>query len=174
MAETRSGSGCMRLEPGPATPDAPSAIYIAMIQEIEDVAGKEVAVKGGGVCIYCGWDGGEKGLRDEHAVPYALGGNTELLQASCADCEAVTSYLDGYLANAIFRHMRVHMGLQSRSGHPDTLPAVIELGEGQRAVELATGDHPYFLNMPIWRPPGFMTGKQLDDGFGNPGRFTYW
>jgi hypothetical protein len=52
--------------------------------------------------------------------------------------------------------------------------SLAELAEGQRAVELATGDHPYFLNMPIWRPPGFMTGKQLDDGFGNPGRFTYW
>jgi hypothetical protein len=144
-----------------------------MIQEIEDVAGKKVAVKGGGgVCIYCGWDGGKQGLRDEHTVPYALGGNTKLLNVSCADCEAATSYLDGYMANAIFR--RVHMGLQSRSGHPDSLPTVIELAEGQRAVELATGDHPYFLNMPIWRPPGFMTGKQLDEGFGNPGRFTYW
>jgi hypothetical protein len=29
-----------------------------MIQEIEDVAGKKAAVKGGGVCIYCGWDRG--------------------------------------------------------------------------------------------------------------------
>jgi hypothetical protein len=142
--------------------------------ETEDVAGKKVSVKGGGVCIYCGWDGGEKGLGDEHCVPYSLGGTTELLKASCSDCEAVTSYLDGYLANAIFGHMRVHMGLQSRSGHPETLPATIELAEGQRAVDLATGDHPYFLNMPIWRPPGFMIGRQLSEDFGNPGRFTYW
>lgn len=145
-----------------------------MKQEVEDIAGKEVAVKGGGVCIYCGWDGGKEGLRAEHAVPYSLGGNTVLLEASCADCEAITSYLDGYMANAIFGHLRVHLDLQSRSGHPTTLPAVIELADGQRAVELATGDHPFFLNMPIWRPPGFMIGKQLTDGFGDPGRFTYW
>ena len=143
-------------------------------QEVENVEGKKVAVKGGGVCIYCGWDGGEKGLRDEHTVPYSLGGNTELLKASCADCEAITSYLDGYMANAIFGHLRVHIDLQSRSGHPDTLSATIELADGQRAVDLATANHPYFLNMPIWRPPGFMTGKQLGDGFGPPGRFTYW
>jgi hypothetical protein len=145
-----------------------------VIHETEDVAGKRVAVKGGGVCIYCGSDGGTEGLRDEHAVPYSLGGNTVLLKASCTDCMAITSYLDGYMANAIFGHLRAHLGLQSRSGHPDTLPAVIELAEGQRAVEFATGDHPYFLNMPIWRPPGFMTGKQLGEDFGNPGRFTYW
>ena len=145
-----------------------------MIYEIEDVAGKKVAVKVGGVCIYCGWDGGEDGLHDEHTVPYSLGENTELLEASCTDCEAITSYLDGYMANAIFGHLRVHMDLQSRSGHPATLPATIELADGQRAVELATGDHPCFLNMPIWQPPGFMIGKQISEGFGNPGRFTYW
>lgn len=68
-----------------------------MTHEIEDLAGKKVAVQGGGVCIYCGWDGGEEGLRDEHTVPYSL-----LVKASCTDCEAVTSYLDGYMANAIF------------------------------------------------------------------------
>ncbi len=142
--------------------------------ETENVEGKKVSVKGGGVCIYCGWDGGEHGLRDEHAVPYSLGGSTELLNASCSDCEAVTSYLDGYMANAIFGHLRVHIDLQSRSGHPETLPATIELADGTRAVDLATENHPYFLNMPIWRPPGFMIGKQISDGFGDPGQFTYW
>jgi HNH endonuclease len=80
--------------------------------ETEDVAGKKVSVKGGGVCIYCGWDGGELGLHDEHVVPYSLGGNTVLLNASCSDCEGVTSYLDGYMANAIFGHLRIHIGLQ--------------------------------------------------------------
>src|SRR5580704_17653738 len=103
--------------------------------ETEYVEGKKVPVKGGGVCIYCGWDGGEDGLRDEHAVPYSLGGSTELLNASCSDCEGITSYLDGYMANAIFGHLRVHMSVQSRSGHPDTLPATIEPPEGQRAVD---------------------------------------
>jgi 5-methylcytosine-specific restriction endonuclease McrA len=73
-----------------------------VIHEIEDVAEQKVPVQGGGVCIYCGWDGGEEGLRDEHTVPYSLGGNTVLLKASCADCEAITSYLDGYIANAAF------------------------------------------------------------------------
>jgi hypothetical protein len=142
--------------------------------ETENVAGKKEPVKAGGVCIYCGWDGGADGLRDEHIVPYSLGGNTELLKASCTDCERVTSYLDGYLAKAIFGHFRVHLNLQSRRGHDDTLPAIIELADGQRAVDLATAAHPFFLNMPIWRPPGVMRGAQLSSGFGQAGRFTYW
>jgi hypothetical protein len=141
--------------------------------KVEDVAGKKIHVKGGGVCIYCGWHG-DGDLRDEHTVPYSLGGNTELLAASCSDCEAITSYLDGYLANAIFGHLRVHIGLQSRGGHPKTLPAVVELAEGERAIDLATPDHPYFLNMPIWRPPGVMIGQPISEAFGPPGRFTYW
>jgi len=147
---------------------------IGSIMESENVAGKKVRVKGGGVCIYCGWDGGEDGLTDEHIIPYSLGGSTELLGASCRECGKVTSYLDGYLANAVFGHLRIHMDLQSRSGHPDSLPATIELADGQRAIDLATDDHPFFLNMPIWRPAGVMRGAQISDGFGEPSKFTYW
>jgi hypothetical protein len=141
--------------------------------ERENVAGKKEPVKGGGVCIYCDWDGGGK-LHDEHVVPYSLGGNTELLAASCSDCEGITSYLDGYLANAVFGDLRVHLDLQSRSGHDETLSATVETPEGQRVVDLATPDHPFFLNMPIWRPPGVMRGAQISDGFGSAGKFIYW
>jgi hypothetical protein len=69
----------------------------------------------------------------------------------------------GYMANAIFGHLRVHMNLQSRSGHDPTLPALIEFPEGQRAIDLATADHPFFLNMPIWRPPGVMLGAHAGE-----------
>jgi hypothetical protein len=55
-------------------------------------------------------------------MPYSLGGNTELLAASCSTCEKITSYLDGYLANATYKHVRVHAGIQSRRGHPKVLP----------------------------------------------------
>jgi hypothetical protein len=48
------------------------------------------------------------------------------------------------MANAIFGHLGVHLNLQSRSGHADTLPAIIELADGQRALDLAAVDHPYF------------------------------
>ena len=35
--------------------------------EVEDVAGKKASVKGGGVSIYCGWDG-DGDLRNEHTI----------------------------------------------------------------------------------------------------------
>jgi HNH endonuclease len=141
--------------------------------EIEHVGGKKVPVKGGGICIYCGWDGGEEGLHDEHVVPFSLGGTTELLNASCSDCESITSYLDGYLANAVFGDLRVHMNIQSRRGHDDTLSAVLETGGKERVIDLAVPNHPFFLNMPVWAPPGFLTGKLLTDDFEPIGQMRF-
>src|SRR5258707_1377125 len=142
--------------------------------EVNRLKDKKEPVRGGGVCIYCGWDGGEDGLRNEHIVPYSLGGNVELIDASCTRCEGVTSYIDGYLANAVFKHLRVHVGLPSRSGHPNSLSATIEQTGAARVIDLATKDHPYFLNMPFWRPPGITIGAQMSEGFVSVSHHTYW
>ena len=51
-----------------------------------DIQGK--IYPGFGRCIYCGSDGGTDGLRDEHIMPYCLGGNAVIEKASCKACEA--------------------------------------------------------------------------------------
>lgn len=141
---------------------------------VGNMQGAEFAVRGGGTCIYCGSDGGARGLRDEHIIPYSLGGTAILLKASCQDCESITSYIDGYLANATYKHLRVHSGVQSRTGHPKTLRAHI----GQRGVkqtfDLATKDHPYFLHMPVWNSPGIMRGVQPSADFGDAKAHVYY
>jgi hypothetical protein len=86
----------------------------------------------------------------------------------------VTSYVDGYLANAIFKHFRVHAGLPSRSGHPRSLSVTIAQNGTKIVIDLATKDHPYFLNMPVWRPPGVMIGAQMPDGFIGADHHKYW
>jgi hypothetical protein len=144
------------------------------MMEPTNVQGKKFPVIGGGTCIYCGSDGGSKGLTDEHAVPYSLGGNAELLEASCADCGKITSYLDGYLANATYKHFRVHAGVQTRSGHPGLLPAKFELADGERVIDLATPDHPFFLHMPVWKRPGILRGAQPSADFGDAKAHVYW
>ncbi len=145
------------------------------VMEFENLEGKKERVKGGGVCIYCGCDGNEHKLSSEHTMPFSLGGSTELLEASCAMCGEVTSYIDGYLANAVFKHLRVHLGLKSRSGHPEVLPATIGLPEGQKIVDLSPAEHPYFLNMPMWDPPGLIrTGGKITDGFNNYRTDVFW
>jgi hypothetical protein len=111
----------------------------------EDLNHQKVAVEGGGSCIYCGSDGRPNGLRDEHMVPYSLGGNAVLLAASCQACERITSYLDGYLANATYKHVRVHGEIQSRSGHPRVLPALVSINGDERVLSLEPSKHPFFV-----------------------------
>jgi hypothetical protein len=78
-----------------------------------DVQGKSFS--GFGRCIYCGSDGGEHGLRDEHIMPFCLGGTAVIKQASCRACEGITSRLDGYLGRRVFYELRVHSGIQTRN-----------------------------------------------------------
>lgn len=108
-------------------------------------------------------------------MPYSLGGRTELLGASCSQCAAETSYIDGYLANALYRDFRTHLGLQSRSGHPRVLPATIEVRAEQKIFDFRPDEHPYFLNMPIWDPPRLlMDGGKVSDDFRNSRTDVFW
>lgn len=127
-----------------------------------------------GECIYCGSDGGNEGLRSEHIIPFSLGGNTELLKASCRICEGVTSYLDGYLARSIYYNLRAHTGTQSRNGYPDLLPAEVEMQDGKKTLRLPADDHPFFLNMPVWGYPGIMRGFQPSPDFEDAKAHVYW
>jgi hypothetical protein len=81
-----------------------------------------VKFPGYGRCIYCGSTGP---LKDEHIIPFSLGGKAVIEAASCGDCEKVTSYLDGYLARQIFHEYRAHAGMKSRrpkGAHPNWPP----------------------------------------------------
>lgn len=109
-----------------------------------------------GRCIYCGSDGGKEGLRTEHTVPYSLGGNTELLEASCRDCEAITSYLDGYLARGIFYDLRIQTATQTRRAHPKTRPATVSFQDHDEIREFDIEDHPFFTVVPALLEPGIL------------------
>ena len=118
-----------------------------------------------GRCIYCGSDGGEDGLRREHVIPYSLGGNAEILGASCKSCEGKTSYIDGYLANSTFDHFRIHARIQTRrpKDRPAKLPARIAVGGTQRTVEMPIADHPHFVVLPALPLPGILRGAEPFD-----------
>lgn len=120
-----------------------------------------------GRCIYCGSDGGQDGLRTEHIVPFSLGGNAELPEASCSKCERITSYLDGYLAKRVFFHHRIHAGTQTRrpKERPTKLPAAIIIDGCEDEYELPIADHPHFTVLPSLNEPGILTGAKPEDSF---------
>ena len=127
----------------------------------DDVQGRKYT--GFGRCIYCGSGGGETGLRDEHIIPFSLGGNAVIERASCAECEKKTSRIEGYLSRMIFLQFRTHTGVQTRrpKERPKSFDAVIRIGESvieERPIPVA--DHPMFLMVPILPIAGLLRNEQ--------------
>jgi len=127
-----------------------------------------------GVCIYCGSDGGVEGLRDEHIIPFSLGGKSLLLKASCRACEAITSYLDGYLARSTFWELRVATNTQTRGKYPALMPVRVSLADKQKDISLPAQDFPFFTHLPVWGAPGLLYGSQPTDKFGEAKAHMFW
>jgi hypothetical protein len=125
---------------------------------------------GYGRCIYCGESGGAEGLRDEHVIPFSLGGRTVIEKASCRDCERRINPVDTHLARAVFGQFRVHANVPTRNpkDRPSTLPADISVGERELALDLPIDDHPFSLALPIWGDAGFFADERIDRPFPDP------
>jgi hypothetical protein len=120
-------------------------------------------------CIYCPNDGSD-GLGDEHIIPFALNGTQILPQASCHECERITSYLDGFIARSVFWHVRTSAGMQSRSGLPDEFPVILKFEGGrEEKVMVPSVIAPLTLVLPKFRMPTLLSGAKPDGNF----RFTY-
>ena len=114
-----------------------------------------------GECIYCGARADDVELTDEHIIPFSLGGNVEILKASCKPCAAITSDLELHLGRKVLWDHRVHAKMPTRrpKDRPETLSARVSVGFGKEQIlHLPIQDHPYFLPMPIWGLPGALTG----------------
>lgn len=128
-----------------------------MDRHIEDVQGK--SHPGFGRCIFCRLDGGGNGLRREHIIPKSLGGNAVIQEASCKACEAITSYVDGYLAKAIYQEYRAHTDAPSRrkKARPTESLARVIIDGVEDVRIFQTKAKPYFLAMPVWGLPTALT-----------------
>jgi hypothetical protein len=111
-----------------------------------------------GRCIYCGSDGGRRGLTDEHIVEFCLGGRVYLPKASCYSCMEETKYLAGYAGRQIFGPLRMIYGIQSRSKRIDlgTVSVIFDTENGQEARKIPRADLPPILALPLLEPPGLM------------------
>lgn len=64
-----------------------------------------------GRCIYCGAHGSGVKLTKEHVIPYSLGSDAYLKDASCPDCAAITKAFEQHVARNIYGHLRIHLGI---------------------------------------------------------------
>ena len=122
---------------------------------------------GYGRCIYCGSDGGVEGLREEHIIPYSLGGNTVIEAASCRDCERRISPVDHHLGKTVFEEYRIHADVQTRhpKDRPTSLPAQFTVNGQPLTMDLPIKDHPFAMAMPVWGDAGFFRSAPIDEPF---------
>jgi hypothetical protein len=120
-----------------------------------------------GRCIYCGIGPDKAKLTNEHIVPFSLGADAYLKEASCSTCQKITRDFETHLARNVFGQLRIHIGIQTRNPgqRPTELPTRIVRGDKETRVTLPIKDHPNFLPMPIWETPGILRGEQPHSGF---------
>jgi len=111
-----------------------------------------------GSCIYCGKSDGA--LSSEHIVPLSLGGETELVAASCVGCAEITGRIEGNVTRLTLGDMRLRMAFPSRrkSKRPSTLCALADYGGRLEPLAIPIKDHaaPMIL---IWLDlPGYLAG----------------
>src|SRR5271167_1309452 len=114
-----------------------------------------------GRCIYCGAHGPGVELTDEHVVPYSLGSNAYLKDASCRDCADITKKFEQHVARNIYGHLRIHLGIQTRHvrERPTELPVRVIKEGVESHVVLPINEHPFFLILPVWDTPGMLRAE---------------
>ncbi len=116
-----------------------------------------------GYCIYCG---STEDLRREHIIPFGLGGTATLPEASCKNCERITGQFEGNVLRGSMWPARTLSGIRSRrpGDAPSTYPLTIVRNGVTKEVQLPVEEYPVLLPMPIFKPPGYLTGEAQGTG----------
>lgn len=122
-----------------------------------------------GYCIYCGADGREVALSDEHILPLALGGDVILPESSCEACAAITSKFEGSMARKVFGVPRVQLDMPTRRPKKRPTTFTMRRKEGATIAEfpVPAGDFPMACGMPIIPGPCILTGQPSQKVFTN-------
>jgi hypothetical protein len=109
-----------------------------------------------GKCIYCG---STEGLSEEHIVPFGLGGDHVLPDASCKKCADITSKSELDILRGLWWATRAALGFPSRrkKDMPTTYTVKIETKDGVEK-ELTLGENEKFAVACFleYTPPTFL------------------
>jgi hypothetical protein len=112
-------------------------------------------------------------------VPISLGGTALIEDASCLNCEKVTSYIDGFLANKIFGEMRAQGAVRRRrrrrnkQRESDLPPQLVFDGRAQ-PIEVPIEDRPHQTVLPVWEWPGITQGISPSRNYEQIKALLYW
>lgn len=111
-----------------------------------------------GCCMYCR----APAIGREHAIPRGLNGVYTLEQASCRDCERVTSRLEGELLRGPLLPIRIVLDLYTKdpADRPRSLPGIVRMPDGtSRRLLIPIEAHPTPLALPLLFGPPYLLGE---------------
>jgi hypothetical protein len=119
-----------------------------------------------GRCIYCGSTvystrPGDRTspLGLEHIIAEGLGGDVELPESSCKDCEHATGAVtENDVVGRTMKALRVYLNLRKRKAgaHPQTLPLDATIDGKDGRINLPIADYPIIFMMLVYPPPKFV------------------
>jgi hypothetical protein len=136
-----------------------------------------------GTCVYCGASeyipGSGEALHEEHVLPFGLGGDVVLKEASCGSCEKITGRIESIVLNNHLSGPRQVLGLRGRTPlkkAPKSFPIFAENGTGFQKKMIPASDHPSVLFLPDFSfPPAMLAWAGVRPPY-EPlrGFFYYW
>lgn len=105
-----------------------------------------------GRCIYC--NSTTAPLSREHIVPFGLGGDLILPQASCAACAKVTGAIEGYCLGKTLGKFRARAGYRTRrkKNRPKKMPLAMYHNGEKITRDIDTNKYPIFIHIPTYPP----------------------
>jgi hypothetical protein len=118
---------------------------------------KQVTIATVGHCIYCGKLGSDVKLTIEHIVPYALGGNYVLAEATCSCCQEVTKHFEQNVLRPMLGMARIRFKVQTRHKKDRELPFRVEFSRGDQSdiVYVHPSNLPAILALPQFDVPTY-------------------
>jgi HNH endonuclease len=107
-----------------------------------------------GRCIYCA--DADSVLKEEHIIPFSLGGTLILPKASCAKCEKITHRFEGVVGREIFGKFRAKHNLPTR--RPKERPTHFTTSTSRGIINVSATDHPTELFVYKFKPANALAG----------------
>ena len=126
-----------------------------------------------GRCVYCGDDACK--LTREHIIPFSLGGEVILPEASCEQCQKEVKKYEAQILNYTFIQARTFLELPMQD--PSRRPRDLRLGRFQGDEEwpdltdnfswerVPVEDHPASIMLPVFEKPRLLSGQPPTEKF---------
>lgn len=112
-------------------------------------------------CIYCFTQEAE--LTDEHIVPYALNGRWVLREASCTECNKLTTRFERNVCRELLASTRAYHEFQTRrpKERPTHVPLTVIRGDIEEKISVPISEYGAVTNFALFEPPAKLLGKQV-------------